>query len=164
MPIVKFELCRNPKTMRSGVGLLRLVQDSDVQGGDAQDSRFEWVRPLQRDRTSATYDLEPGFYVLVTDTSSHKNARKNWTIIQVIPEGAAVVREEAKAWRENSEWACSWWGKEGGYSLIAQIAAAHKGRRAAEMSVIEILDAFFECAIQRLENPEHRHDAPPPGG
>jgi hypothetical protein len=43
----------------------------------------------------------------VTDTSSHKNARKNWTIIQVIPEGAAVVREEAKVWRENSEWACS---------------------------------------------------------
>jgi hypothetical protein len=32
------------------------------------------------------------------------------------------------------------------------------------MSVIEILNAFFECAIQRLENPEHRHDEPPPGG
>jgi hypothetical protein len=32
------------------------------------------------------------------------------------------------------------------------------------MSVIEILDAFFERAIRRLENPEHRHDAPPPGG
>jgi hypothetical protein len=102
MPIVKFELCRNPKAMRSGVGLLRLVQDSDVWGGDAQDSGFEWARPLRRDRTSATYDLEPGFYVLVTDTSSHKNARKNWIIVQVIPEGAAVVREEAKVWRENT--------------------------------------------------------------
>jgi hypothetical protein len=156
MPIVEFDLCRNPKAIRSGVGLLRL----------APDGKFEWVRPLRRDRKSATYDVEPGLYVLVTDTSSHKNARKNWTIVQVIPEGAAVVREEAKVWRENNEWACSWWGKEGDYSLIAQIAAAHKGRRAADMSAIEILNAFFECAIRRLEaeEAERRRDEPPPGG
>ena len=156
MPIVEFELCRNPKAIRSGVGLLRL----------ASDGKFEWVRPLQRSRTSATYDLEPGFYVLVTDTSSHKNARKNWTLIQVIPEGAAVAREEAGAWRTNRVWGCSWWGKEGGYNLIAKIAAEHKGRRAADMSVIEILNAFFECAILRLkeEQAEHRRDEPPPGG
>jgi hypothetical protein len=154
MPIVEFELCRNPKAIRSGVGLLRL----------APDGKFEWVRPLQRDRKSATYDVEPGLYVLVTDTSSHKNARKNWIIVQVIPEGAAVIREEASVWRENRDWGCLWWGRKGDYKLIAHIAAAHKGRRAADMSVIEILDAFFECAIRRLESPEHRHDEPPPGG
>ncbi len=44
------EDCRNPKAIRSGVGLLRL----------APDGKFEWVRPLQRDRKSATYDVEPG--------------------------------------------------------------------------------------------------------
>jgi hypothetical protein len=157
MPILEFELCRNPKAIRSGVGLLRPTLD----GG------FEWVRPLQRDRTSATYDLEPGFYVLVTDTSSHKNARKNWTLVQVIPEGAAVVREEARVWRENTTWGCSWWGKKGGYGLIAQIAAKHKGRKAEDMSTIEILNAFFECAIQTLEaeqQAKRRHDEPPPAG
>lgn len=158
MPIVEFELCRNPKAIRSGVGLLRPTPDG----------KFEWVHPLQRSRRSATYDLEPGFYVLVTDASSHRNARKNWTLVQVIPEGAAVVREEAKVWHENREWACSWWGKKGDYTLIAQIAAAHKGRRAADMSTIEILDAFFECAIRRLEaeaeQAERRRDDPPPGG
>jgi hypothetical protein len=168
MLIVKFQLIRNPKATRSGTGLLRLVRDSDVQDqdGGVQDSKFKWVRPLQRDRKSATYELEPGFYVLVTDDSSHRNVRKSWTIIQVIPEGAAVVREEAKVWRENKVWGCYWWGKKGDYSLIAQIAAAHKGHQAADMSVIEILDAFFECAIQRLEaeEAERRRDEPPPGG
>jgi hypothetical protein len=154
MPIVEFDLCRNPKAMRSGVGLLRPTPDG----------KFEWVRPLKRNRVSATYDLDPGFYVLVTDTSSHRNDRKNWVIVQVIPEGAAVIRGEAKVWRENRKWGCVWWGKEGDYALIAQIAAAHKGRRAANMDTIEILDAFFECAIQRLENHEHRHDEPPPSG
>jgi len=167
MPIVTFQLIRNPKATRSGTGLLRLVQDSNVQEGGVQDSKFEWVRPLQRDYTSATYELKPGFYVLVTDDSSHRNERKSWTIVQVIQggeKGAAVVREEAEVWRENKVWGCYWWGKKGGYSLIAQIAAAHKGRRAAEMSVIEILDAFFECAIQRLEAEEakRRRDEPPP--
>jgi hypothetical protein len=93
MPILEFELCRNPKATRSGVGLLRPTADG----------QFEWVRPLKRHCTSATYEVEPGFYVLVTDTSSHKNARKNWILVQVIPEGAAVVRTEAKVWRENSE-------------------------------------------------------------
>jgi hypothetical protein len=163
MPILKFQLCRNPKAMRSGVGLLRLVQDG----------KFDWVCPLQRDRTSATYDLDPGFYVLVTDDSSHKNARKSWTIIQVIQneggKGAAVIREEAKVWRENKTWGCYWWKKKGGYNLIAQIAAEHKGRRAAEMSVIEILNAFFERAILRLkeeqaEQAKSRRDEPPSGG
>jgi hypothetical protein len=175
MPIVKFRLCRNPKATRSGVGLLRLVRNSgvqgggDVQGGDVQDSKFEWVRPLQRDLTSATYELEPGFYVLVMDDSSHRNERKSWTIVQVIQEGekgAAVVREEAGVWRENKVWGCRWWGKKGGYNLIAQIAVAHKGRRAADMSVIEILNAFLECAIRRLEAEEakRRRDEPPSGG
>jgi hypothetical protein len=156
MPILKFELCRNPKAIRSGVGLLR-----PIPGGG-----FEWVSPLQRDRTSATYDLEPGFYVLVTDTSSHKNKRKNWTLVQVIPEGAAVVREEARVWHENTTWGCFWWGEEGGYELIARIAAEHKKRAASAMSKIEILDAFFECAIHRLDakQAERRHDEPPPGG
>jgi hypothetical protein len=165
MPIVKFQLIRNPKATRSGTGLLRLVQDSNVQDGGVQDSKFEWVRPLQRDYTSATYELKPGFYVLVTDESSHRNERKNWTIIQVIQEGAAVVREEAGVWRENKVWGCFWWGKKGDYSLIAQIASAYKGRQAAEMSVIEILNAFFECAIRRLEaeEAERRRDEPPPG-
>jgi hypothetical protein len=34
------------------------------------------------------------------------------------------------------------------------------------MSAIEILNAFFECAIRRLEaeEAERRRDAPPPGG
>jgi hypothetical protein len=159
MPILKFSLCRNPKAARSGVGLLRLAPNGE----------FEWVRPLQRGLTSATYDLDPGFYVLVTDTSSHRNKRKNWTLVQVIPEGAAVVREEAKVWRENSEWGCSWWGKKGSYALIARIAAEHKGRAASAMSPIEILNAFFECAIRRLESEqaeqaEHRRDEPPLGG
>jgi hypothetical protein len=169
MPIVKFRLIRNPKATQSGTGLLRLVRNSNVQDGGVQDSKFEWVRPLQRDYTSATYELKPGFYVLVTDESSHRNKRKSWTIIQVIQEedgeGAVVVRKEAEVWRENKVWGCYWWGKKGGYSLIAQIAAAHKGRQAADMSVIEILDAFFECAIQRLEAEEakRRRDEPPPG-
>jgi len=156
MPIVEFVLCRNPKAIRSGVGLLRLTPDGE----------FEWARPLQRDLTSATYGLEPGLYVLVTDTSSHKNARKNWTIVQVIPEGAAVVREEARVWRENQRWGCSWWGKEGDYKLIAQIAAEHKGCPARDMSTIEILNAFFGCAIRRLEaeQAERRRNEPPPGG
>jgi hypothetical protein len=108
--------------------------------------------------------LEPGFYVLVTDTSSHKNARKNWILVEVIPEGAAVVRKEAEVWRENEYWGCSWWGKEGGYELIAKIAADYKKRPAKSMSAIEILNAFFECAIKRLEEEksEHRHDEPHP--
>jgi hypothetical protein len=184
MAIVKFRLIRNPKAAQSGTGLLHLVRDSKVQGGGVQDSnvqdsnvrddrvrdsKFEWVRPLQRDYTSATYELGPGFYVLVTDESSHKNKRKNWTIIQVFRKKdgteAVVVREEAKVWRENKVWGCYWWGKRGSYGLIAQIASEYKGRQAKDMSVIEILDAFFECAIQRLEAEEakRRRDEPPPG-
>jgi hypothetical protein len=57
-----FTLYRNPKAARSGTGLLR-----PVPGGG-----FEWVRPLQRGRTDATYELEPGLYILVTDESSPK--------------------------------------------------------------------------------------------
>jgi len=213
MLITTFRLCRNPKAKRSGVGLLRFVQASDVQSGNAivqdsdiqssdalvQDSdiqsgdalvqagnvqsgdaqkrklecKFEWVRPLKRDLTSATYELHPGFYVLVTDDSSHRNDRKIWTIIQVIQneEGkiVAVVREEAKVWRANKTWGCYWWGKKGKYELIAQIAAEHKGCQATDMSVIEILNAFFECAILRLkkeqaEQAKSRRDEPPSGG
>jgi hypothetical protein len=37
----------------------------------------------------------------VTDDSSHRNDRKIWKLVQVIPEGAAVIWKEAKAWREN---------------------------------------------------------------
>jgi|GEM_PF-3360796 len=142
-----FSLYRNPKAARSGTGLLRPLE----RGG------FEWVRPLQRGRTDATYELEPGYYVLVTDESSHKNDRKSWSVVEVTEDGRAVTREEVGVWRENRMWGCHWWGMQKSYAFMARRAAEHRGRRAADMGAIEIVDAFLECGITTLRDPEHRH-------
>jgi len=146
MTVVTLSVTRNPKAARSGSGLLRRIP-----GG-----QFEWVRPLQRGRREATYELEDGHYVLVYDGSSHKNDRKEWDIVEVA-NGKATILEGWGVWRENRIWGCVWQGKQGSYAFMAKLASAHANRTASSMSVIEIINQFLDCVIATIQDPNHSH-------